>query len=155
MKSPECPKCKWHDSVKDGFAKGKQRHRCKNCNYRYTVEAAPKLPDHLRRVALILYLEGFSLRDIADYAGVHSHNTIVYWLENSGIKDKLDKLKKPTEEMRDSEYLPGRKMDRWLTIAWDSTEDASVVDSKPKKYKPWGKKLGHKRPNNYKYDKES
>lgn len=151
----KCPKCKWQYSVRDGYAKGLQRYKCKNCNYRYTVDAAPKLSDHLRRVALILYLEGYSLRDIAKYTGVHSHNTIVHWLDNSGIKEQLTELRKPAEEMREREYLPGRKMDRWLTIAWDSTEDASVVDSKPKKYKPWGIKLGHKRLNTYKSKKKN
>ena len=139
----------------DGHAKGKQRFKCKNCNYRYTVEAAPKLSDHLRRVALILYLEGYSLRDIAKYTGVHSHNTIVYWLDNSGMKDQLAELRKPAEEIREREYLVGRKMDRWLTIAWDSEEDASVIDSKPKKYKPWGIKLGHKRLNTFERKKKN
>lgn len=139
----------------DGHAKGKQRFKCKNCNYRYTVEAAPKLSDHLRRVALILYLEGYSLRDIAKYTGVHSHNTIVYWLDNSGMKDQLSELRKPAKEMREREYLEGKKMDRWLTIAWDSEEDASVIDSKPKKYKPWGIKLGHKRLNTYERKKKN
>lgn len=139
----------------DGRAKGKQRYKCKNCNYRYTVEAAPKLSDHLRRVALILYLEGYSLRDIAKYTGVHSHNTIVHWLDNSGMKEQLAELRKPAQEMREREYLEGKKMDRWLTIAWDSKEDTSVIDSKPKKYKPWGIKLGHKRLNTYERKKKN
>ncbi|OQY01916.1 MAG: glycogen synthase [Desulfobacteraceae bacterium 4572_130] len=32
-----CPKCNSKSCVKDGFVKGKQRYKCKSCNYRHTV----------------------------------------------------------------------------------------------------------------------
>lgn len=149
--SMKCPRCKWNLKVKDGFVKGKQRYRCKKCNYRYTVEAIQKLPAHYQRLSVIMYLEGYSLREIAEYVDAHSHNTFVNWLSKTGIKEALDKLRKPKAEKQPRNYLVGKEMDRWLTIAWNSEEDASVIEMKPKKFKPWGVKLGHKRLNTYKF----
>jgi len=34
----KCIKCNQDNKVKDGMARGKQRYRCKHCNYRFTVE---------------------------------------------------------------------------------------------------------------------
>jgi transposase-like protein len=33
-----CPKCGLTDCTKDGIVKGKQRHKCKSCGYRHTVQ---------------------------------------------------------------------------------------------------------------------
>ncbi|MFN8167053.1 MAG: IS1 family transposase [Bacteroidia bacterium] len=32
-----CPRCKGEDVVKSGIVKGRQRYRCKPCNYFFTV----------------------------------------------------------------------------------------------------------------------
>ena len=33
----DCPRCGFKKYVKDGFANGKQRYQCKQCQYRYTI----------------------------------------------------------------------------------------------------------------------
>ena len=58
-----CPKCGSNDCVKDGFVNERQRHRCKSCNYRHTVQYRGKHPD-IKRQALELYLEGLGFSSI-------------------------------------------------------------------------------------------
>ena len=33
-----CPKCGCEESTKDGIVKGRQRHKCKSCGDRHTVQ---------------------------------------------------------------------------------------------------------------------
>jgi len=64
----DCPKCQNHKSVKDGIVKGKQRYKCKSCNYRYTVELkSTAKPKNTKRQALELYLEGLGFRSIGRF----------------------------------------------------------------------------------------
>ena len=51
-----CSKCGSTKCVKDGIVKEKQRHRCKSCNFRLTVQHRCKCPE-VKRQALVLYLE--------------------------------------------------------------------------------------------------
>ncbi|MEB3309493.1 MAG: transposase, partial [Snowella sp.] len=32
----QCPKCEHQRIIKSGFVKGKQRYKCKSCNYQFT-----------------------------------------------------------------------------------------------------------------------
>jgi transposase-like protein len=34
----KCPRCQSKERVKNGHINGRQRYRCKNCKYDYTVE---------------------------------------------------------------------------------------------------------------------
>ena len=61
-----CPKCGSEKCVKDGIVKGKQRYRCKHCNFRHTVQYRGKSPD-VKRQALELYLEGLGFRSIGRF----------------------------------------------------------------------------------------
>ncbi len=65
----QCPKCKSENFRKDGIVKKKQRYRCKEYNFRFTVEQVGK-PNKLKRDALILYLEGSGFRSIGRILGV-------------------------------------------------------------------------------------
>ena len=59
----QCPKCNSDDYTNDGIVKSKQRYKCKKCNYRYTVQMkSTAKPKELKRLALILYLEGLGFR---------------------------------------------------------------------------------------------
>ena len=52
------PKCNLSDTVKAGFIKDKQRYKCKNCNYYYTVLQKSGSGDVVqKRQALELYLK--------------------------------------------------------------------------------------------------
>ena len=69
-----CPKCSSEKCVKDGIVKGKQRYRCKSCDFRHTVQHRGKSPD-VKRQALELYLEGLGFRSIGRFLKC-SHQSI-------------------------------------------------------------------------------
>ena len=80
----KCPKCKSDHSRKDGFVKGKQRYKCKECNHHYSVELkSTAQPESVKRQALELYLEGLGFRSIGRFLGV-SHVAVYKWIKNFG-----------------------------------------------------------------------
>lgn len=77
-----CPKCSaTTKQIKHGFtAAGSQRMRCKQCGCRYTP--LPKdqgYDEEIRQQALILHLEGLSLRLIGRLLSVN-HQTVANWI---------------------------------------------------------------------------
>jgi transposase-like protein len=100
----QCPKCKSEELRKDGIVKHKQRFKCKECNYRFTVEYIGK-PELLKRNALILYLEGLGFRSIGRYLKI-SHVAVYNWIKEYG--EKLD-------ELRSSEGIEVVEMDEMHT----------------------------------------
>lgn len=80
----ECSKCKSNNYRKDGIVKSKQRYRCKECNYRYTVMVkSTAKPEDMKRQALHLYLEGLGFRSIGRFLKV-SHVSIQHWIRAFG-----------------------------------------------------------------------
>ena len=77
-----CPKCSSEKCVKDGIIKGKQRYRCKSCNFRHTVQYRGKSPD-IKRQALELYLEGLGFRSIGRFLKC-SHVAVYNWIKSFG-----------------------------------------------------------------------
>jgi len=75
-----CPKCGSEEFVKNGRLHGKQRYKCKACDYTFTVSklGQVKLPEVLR-MALQLYLEGVSFRGIERIRRV-SHGMVIQWV---------------------------------------------------------------------------
>jgi transposase len=85
----QCPKCKSKKFCKDGIVKQKQRYKCKDCNFRFTVEVIGK-PSKLKREALILYLEGLGFRSIGRVLDV-SNVTVLNWIRSFG--EKIDEIR--------------------------------------------------------------
>ena len=86
-----CPKCKSDEKTKDGVVKGRQRYKCKDCCFRYTVASGSKAkPLHMRRLALQLYLEGLGFRSIGRVLKV-SNVTVLNWIRAFG--EQIDDLK--------------------------------------------------------------
>ncbi|MGC4057007.1 MAG: helix-turn-helix domain-containing protein [Chitinophagaceae bacterium] len=86
MKDIYCPKCKSHDIVKSGMAKGKQRYKCRGCNYNFTVMKQGKSIDPYYVIkALQLYIEGVTLREIERILGV-SHVSVMNWVKRYNVK---------------------------------------------------------------------
>lgn len=77
-----CPKCGSENCVKDGIIKGRQRHKCKPCGYRHTVQHRGKSPD-IKRQALELYLEGLGFRSIGRFLKC-SHVAVYNWIKSIG-----------------------------------------------------------------------
>ena len=80
----QCPKCNSDDYTNDGIVKSKQRYKCKKCNYRYTVQIkSTAKPKELKRLALILYLEGLGFRSIGRILEV-GNVSILNWIRDFG-----------------------------------------------------------------------
>ena len=77
-----CPKCSSEECVKDGLIKGRQRYRCKSCDFRHTVQHRGKSPD-VKRQALELYLEGLGFRSIGRFLKC-SHVAVYNWIKSFG-----------------------------------------------------------------------
>jgi transposase-like protein len=61
----DCPQCKNREYSKAGFAKGRQRYKCKSCSYHYTVEVKSNVKSSdTKRLAFEMYLEGLGFRAI-------------------------------------------------------------------------------------------
>jgi len=91
----DCPKCKSKKHIKDGKVKGKQRYKCKGCNYRYTVELkSTAKPTNIKRQALELYLEGLGFRSIGRFLKV-SHVSVYQWIQTFG--NQVDDIRSDNE----------------------------------------------------------
>ncbi|WP_143960066.1 IS1/IS1595 family N-terminal zinc-binding domain-containing protein [Litoribacter populi] len=86
MEKPNCPKCENPKVVKSGFSGGRQRYKCKKCNYHFSVNKIGKSIDKYYVVkALQLYIEGISYREIERILGV-SHVSVMNWVKQYKIK---------------------------------------------------------------------
>lgn len=77
-----CPKCQSSAYVKDGIIKEKQRFKCKECFYHYTV-LHRGISNNVRRQAVQLYLAGLSFRSIGKLLQC-SHVTVSKWINEYG-----------------------------------------------------------------------
>lgn len=80
-----CVRCKSERKTKDGIARNRQRYKCKDCGYRYTIEDRSLAKNLLKRSALELYLEGLGFRSIGRILKV-SHVSIYNWIKSFGEK---------------------------------------------------------------------
>ena len=88
-----CPKCRSQNLRKDGKAKGRQRFKCRNCNYHFTVmKKSTSAPESLKRQALQLYLEGLGFRSIGRFLKI-SHVSVYNWIKHFG--ENLEKIRSP------------------------------------------------------------
>lgn len=135
MKNPPCPQCKHEKSAKSGIVKERQRYRCKECGYHFTVEKLGKQIDTYHVIkALQLYIEGVSYREIERLLGI-SHVTVMNWVKKWGIKAPEQTEYHPTyrimnqaelqEFMKDPSNLKGMGMlvselgDKYMVIRWE------------------------------------
>jgi len=87
----KCPKCGSEEHCKDGIVKGRQRFKCKKCNYRYTVERKSDVKSaETRRLALEMYLEGLGFRAIGRILKI-SYVTVFQWVRKWGENQELPK----------------------------------------------------------------
>ena len=79
-----CPKCKRDNKIKTGIIKSRQRYKCKECGYHFTVELkSTAKPMSIKKAALHLYLEGLGFRSIGRFLGV-SNVSVLKWIRSFG-----------------------------------------------------------------------
>ena len=108
----DCPKCKNSQYCKDGNTGGRQRYKCKRCNYRYTVarKSDVKTQD-TRRMALQLYLEGLGFRAIGRILKI-SYGTVYKWIKAWGEQASLPQKQEPVDKVEIDEihtYVGSKK----------------------------------------------
>lgn len=71
--------------IKAGLIAQKQRYKCKDCGYHFTVAKEGKaIESQTVKRALQLYLEGMSYREIEQVLGV-SHVSVMNWVKKHNI----------------------------------------------------------------------
>jgi transposase-like protein len=135
MASSKCPKCESLETARNGVLKGRQRFRCKNCGYNFTVDKLGKgISTYYVIKALQLYIEGVSLREIERLLGI-SHVSVMNWVKKYQIKIPEKNTYHPTykilnhkelaEFYANRENLTGAGMivtelgDKFMLIKWE------------------------------------
>ena len=67
--------------IKSGFLRGKQRYKCKVCNYRFVGERTHGYPEKVKVMAYLLYLEGMGFRRIGRVLNV-SNVSVMKWIKS-------------------------------------------------------------------------
>ena len=98
-----CPRCTSADKVKSGLKEGRQRYKCKQCRYLFTVahKSDTATPDQ-RRLALTLYLEGLGFRSIGRVLGF-SHVAVYQWIKALG--EEVAQIKRPAAQIVELDEL--------------------------------------------------
>jgi len=105
MKINLCPNCNSDRYIKSGIINNRQRYKCKDCNYFFTVnKLGKKIDDYYVNKALQLYLEGLTYREIERILGV-SHVSIINWVKKYNIKRPLNSSHHPTYKVLNSNEL--------------------------------------------------
>jgi transposase-like protein len=92
-----CPRCGSINHCKAGIIKGRQRYKCKDCTYHYTVEKKSDVkPEETRRLAFEMYLEGLGFRAIGRILKI-SYGTVYQWVRKWGANLELPKRNEKIE----------------------------------------------------------
>ncbi len=106
----ECPRCKSRHFIKSDIVKERQRYKCKECSYFYSVaQKSDTSKESQRRLALTLYLEGLGFRSIGRILGF-SHVAVYNWIKAFGEQVESLKQKEATiVEMDEMHSYVGNK----------------------------------------------
>ncbi|QJP34736.1 IS1 family transposase [Nonlabens sp. Ci31] len=96
MKIQICPNCNSDRNIKSGIVNNRQRYKCKECQYFFSVnKIGKKIDDYYVNKSLQLYLEGLSYREIERILGI-SHVSIMNWVKKYNIKRPYNSNYHPT-----------------------------------------------------------
>ncbi len=135
MKKQYCPQCKSLEYTKSGIVKDRQRYKCKDCGYFYTVIKEGKNIDSYYVIkALQLYIEGVSFREIERILGI-SHVSVMNWVKKFGINrpenleykpsyqvlshDELVQFMKSRSDLKGAGVLLTELGDKYMVIKWE------------------------------------
>ena len=135
MNPSACPKCDSAEATKSGIINERQRFKCRQCGYHYTVAKVGREVDSYYVIkALQLYIEGVSYREIERLLGV-SHVSVMNWVKKYGVKAPRQPDYHPTykilnyRELADFFQVPGNLKgagmvvtelgDKFMVIRWE------------------------------------
>lgn len=139
MKISGCPSCGSERYIKSGVIKQRQRYKCKDCSYFFTVnKVGKKIDDYYVSKALQLYLEGLTYREIERILGV-SHVSIMNWVKKYKIKRpentkyhptykilnaiELGKYFSEVSNIKGSGVVVTELGDKYMVIKWERFRD--------------------------------
>ena len=139
MNPEKCPKCESEHIVKSGIVKDRQRFKCKDCNYYFTVQKLGKQTDNYLVIkALQLHIEGVSYREIERLLGV-SHVSVMNWVKKYQVKAPKNPEYRPTykvlthseltSHLSNPNFLNGSGLvltelgDKYMMIKWERFRD--------------------------------
>ena len=113
-----CPKCKSSQKKKNGFRRGKQSYKCKNCGCQYVENPQPRgYSNEVKQLCLKMYLNGMGFRAIARVTEI-DHTTIINWVEEAGesLSDEPqdDEIPEITEIDELQTFVGNRKNRFWI-----------------------------------------
>src|SRR5512146_652765 len=76
-----CPRCSGRRIIKNGWLRGEQRYRCKDCCYNFVDPPKPDRPLVKKVLAILLYNLGLSFRATGKLCGV-SGTTVLNWVDD-------------------------------------------------------------------------
>lgn len=134
-----CPSCSSENQIKSGVINGRQRYKCKDCSYYFTVDKiGKKIDDYYVNKALQLYLEGLTYREIERILGI-SHVSVLNWVKKYNIKRPSNTKYHPTYKILNatelglyfskSENIKGAGVvvtelgDKFMLIQWERFRD--------------------------------
>ncbi len=98
-----CPRWSSAARVKSGILIDRQRYKCKECQYLYTVShKSDTSTSAQRRLAVTLYLEGLGFRSIGRILGF-SHVAIYQWIHALG--KEVAQIKRPSAQIVELDEL--------------------------------------------------
>ena len=77
----KCKKCASEEVVKAGMVKGNQRYKCKQCGCQFQPNRIKGRPEGIKRLAILLYLLGLSMRTIAKVVRTDLH-AVYRWIRD-------------------------------------------------------------------------
>jgi transposase-like protein len=83
---PSCKKCNSIVVVKAGKVDGNQRYKCKDCGCQFQPNKHKGKPDHVKKLAVLLYLCGLSMRTIAKIVNTDVH-AVFRWIKAFAIEN--------------------------------------------------------------------
>ncbi len=126
-----CPKCKNEKYTKNGIVNNRQRFKCKNCHYNYTVEKrSGEYSLSIKKRALQLYLEGLGFRSIGRILGV-SNVSVLNWIRSFG--EQVACLQSETQDIEFVEldemhsYIGNKKTTAGFGLLLIDLENASSI----------------------------
>lgn len=82
----ECKKCGGKAHNKNGFVKGHQRYKCKNCGYQFVPALQKGFDEQTKLTACLLYISGLSLRTVAGLLHT-SATSVLSWVRKFALQN--------------------------------------------------------------------
>lgn len=101
-----CKRCGGKERVRNGIVGGRQRYKCKSCNYSFREgDSRVKYSDEKRIRVVKWYLEGVGIRSIERREGV-PNPLIIRWIRKFAdiLKKKMEKTSAP-QNIRDVQIM--------------------------------------------------